>query len=1173
MTSPGIVDDTFLIHDRLEKELASIIRVRNRTAETLDIKLPTVLSGLLPRILHHLDIHVKEVVASSKIILPDTAVGCSIILRNDSCNKLRRTIISQINEIVSHVCDRVAANPEMDATCWFEKLAIEICKMDASNSKHLILSLLELAIPRVESKSCTSGQLISSIMSFVDNQYNKIRISEQAQDVTTISDVARLSKGSWILFDIISKSAGMKVVSDWQMDLGDFGMSWDEIDTRLPTPDIIVITALQKDGAAILDLILDLFLFWPTKQQRDNEYETGISDNGRIRMYHRCQGKLEWNELYLRQLKYIMMRYTIWPPSGNGLFVNKDRSILLAIITISEDSMHGRLAAHYLNHIKASVSVTRKRSSSTKNQWMIEKSTCSTSLVVSLLVLMIGDDESSEILQKYPESSELWESVIGYRPNRNSGSSRPPLPHSFACRAIDYINEHYHPDSRNNNYDDLNLYIDLIVTLQKTRRNGVCIGLSLMDNLYRKLKDDQDNDQMTECNLMKNISLKCMETAILVLSSLPDHVEYGTMAFTDNDNNALLDPMQRPAGVPTPFDRRKDLNKLLADHRVSQKRRHFHQAGAVNARQTAYRIISDLVNNPYVIEENDNVLNFEIPLVLFKCASIEEDGMMQYVLETFEKVIHVYRELISKWVSSTGGRVDEQVVSFLPYLLDSVSRDSTTTRLMAARWSRHLLVMLDPLAAFHICSYLESDPDPLVAEEAKRFVNPNREIFTNDSKTITVPMPQFMDRTNPMDIVSMATNLQREVESRSTNYGIPVDLALLLWHDNNFQNINTIDRLNNTSHQDGELLTENACRENEFCGVCYEDVGRDGYSLSCKHTFCQDCWVDYVTCAFDDQSILTLSCPQHDCIVRVTSDFLTSIRPDFLTKWQNVFLSSYLEKSPSYRHCPGPSCPVVVYFPTAPQKIPLSCVQCSTSFCFGCGESPHQPARCTSFNEWNQIFGSSTYWVQKNSKPCPSCQVPIEKSEGCNHMTCSRCSANFCWLCLGTLVRHNESHTCNRYDPASAASDESERQALFFTDRFQAHENAEAFSKRNLKYLQDEFEKVSNKLWFLDESEREQLIGSVKALIEARQFLKFSYVEVWSMRTNYGKKDLFSSYQASLELMTERLSRMTESLEGLEKIYLVDGDRGIYMHFRSMTFVASTVQKFQHRILNIDEIG
>jgi len=41
----------------------------------------------------------------------------------------------------------------------------------------------------------------------------------------------------------------------------------------------------------------------------------------------------------------------------------------------------------------------------------------------------------------------------------------------------------------------------------------------------------------------------------------------------------------------------------------------------------------------------------------------------------------------------------------------------------------------------------------------------------------------------------------------------------------------------------------------------------------------------------------------------------------------------------------------------------------------------------------------SREWLSKSTTQCPKCSVPCEKSEGCNHMTCARCSAHYCYRC------------------------------------------------------------------------------------------------------------------------------------------------------------------------------
>ena len=39
---------------------------------------------------------------------------------------------------------------------------------------------------------------------------------------------------------------------------------------------------------------------------------------------------------------------------------------------------------------------------------------------------------------------------------------------------------------------------------------------------------------------------------------------------------------------------------------------------------------------------------------------------------------------------------------------------------------------------------------------------------------------------------------------------------------------------------------------------------------------------------------------------------------------------------------------------------------------------------------------------------CINCKVPITKNGACNHMTCTRCNAEFCWICRKPYRGHKQ---------------------------------------------------------------------------------------------------------------------------------------------------------------------
>ncbi len=67
------------------------------------------------------------------------------------------------------------------------------------------------------------------------------------------------------------------------------------------------------------------------------------------------------------------------------------------------------------------------------------------------------------------------------------------------------------------------------------------------------------------------------------------------------------------------------------------------------------------------------------------------------------------------------------------------------------------------------------------------------------------------------------------------------------------------------------------------------------------------------------------------------------------------------------------------------------CISCSTQFCKECEERLESNHQCLKENIESVRF-------TRTMVKCPSCSLPIERSEGCPSMTCANCGANFDFL-------------------------------------------------------------------------------------------------------------------------------------------------------------------------------
>ncbi|KAH9974020.1 hypothetical protein BGW80DRAFT_1304837 [Lactifluus volemus] len=188
----------------------------------------------------------------------------------------------------------------------------------------------------------------------------------------------------------------------------------------------------------------------------------------------------------------------------------------------------------------------------------------------------------------------------------------------------------------------------------------------------------------------------------------------------------------------------------------------------------------------------------------------------------------------------------------------------------------------------------------------------------------------------------------------------------------------------------------------EHCPVCLEPP-MTPVSLNCGHRWCEACLVAYLNAASDTRSF-PIKClgNQGKCgaLVPIMKARMVLPPADFDALALAAF-HAYVQSNPDdYHYCPTPDCPQA--YPTGPRNSSVSCPSCLARICPSCHVEYHEGVTCADredggdrlFQEWMRTHGV---------KKCPGCHAPIERSEGCNHMTCTRCHTHTCWVCLDTF--------------------------------------------------------------------------------------------------------------------------------------------------------------------------
>jgi len=208
----------------------------------------------------------------------------------------------------------------------------------------------------------------------------------------------------------------------------------------------------------------------------------------------------------------------------------------------------------------------------------------------------------------------------------------------------------------------------------------------------------------------------------------------------------------------------------------------------------------------------------------------------------------------------------------------------------------------------------------------------------------------------------------------------------------------------------------------EQCKICLESLPTSAMVRlrQCGCSFCRECMLQYVAYEVAERAY-DISCPDPECVAKgeLTEREIEAVAgADVAVKHRAVRLDTEVALDRNRTWCPAPDCGTVCHIcpselPPEGEGLPVHCPKCNKEFCSLCSANYHPGKTCRQNGQElvrqvnaGPAAGDAFLILEDfdgDIKPCPMCNVPIERDAGCAQMMCKRCKHVFCWYCLTSL--------------------------------------------------------------------------------------------------------------------------------------------------------------------------
>ncbi|XP_008311073.1 E3 ubiquitin-protein ligase RNF217 isoform X2 [Cynoglossus semilaevis] len=216
-----------------------------------------------------------------------------------------------------------------------------------------------------------------------------------------------------------------------------------------------------------------------------------------------------------------------------------------------------------------------------------------------------------------------------------------------------------------------------------------------------------------------------------------------------------------------------------------------------------------------------------------------------------------------------------------------------------------------------------------------------------------------------------------------------------------------VDPFGDMAHQ---VYKENDGAESaaQSCRVCLEDKTIAPLPC-CRKAVCDECLKLYVSSQVRVAKPY-ISCPIPECSGYLEEGVVVShLATEDVAKYRYFLELNKLDSSTK-------PCPQCSEFTTlnkhnahhSEHKYKIQCNNCQFVWCFKCHAPWHNGLKCREYRKGDKLlrtWASVIEHGQRNAQKCPQCKIHIQRTEGCDHMTCTQCNTNFCYRC-GERYRH-----------------------------------------------------------------------------------------------------------------------------------------------------------------------